>query len=126
MIKQDITIAGKTVTLAYCYATEIAFKNLAGQDINDFMPDVAQAINAERMPDVQQTIHLLRAGMAAYYEFVGGDCPISDSDLKNECKPIELGVALGTMLKLRADFYSFSKEEDKIKGKDARKSTKNS
>lgn len=126
MTKKEITIAGKKVTISYCYATEIAFKNLAGQDINDFMPDVAQAFNAERMPDIQQTIHLLRAGMTAYYDYNGGDCPISDSDLKNECKPIELGTALGTMLKLRADFYSLTKDEEKIIGKDARNSTKNS
>ena len=43
MKKSEITIAGKAVTLCYCYATEIAFKTLAERDINDFMLKYAEA-----------------------------------------------------------------------------------
>ena len=59
MKKSNITIAGKTVTLGYCYATEIAYKDIAGGDINDFILEVGQAIEAQKMPDIKKTIMLI-------------------------------------------------------------------
>ena len=56
MKKKEITLAGKHVTVAYCYATEIAYKDLSGQDIADFMGEVGEAIAANKMPDVKKSI----------------------------------------------------------------------
>ena len=50
MIHEEITLAGKPVTLGYCYATEIAFKDLAGQDMTDFAMEAVTAFQKERMP----------------------------------------------------------------------------
>ena len=33
MITREVTLCGKQVTLAYCYATEIAYKDLTNEDI---------------------------------------------------------------------------------------------
>ena len=38
MKQQTINIVGRDVTLAYCYATEICYKELSGQDITYFRP----------------------------------------------------------------------------------------
>ena len=36
MITKEITLCSKQVTLAYCYATEIAYKDLANEDMLDY------------------------------------------------------------------------------------------
>lgn len=105
MTTTTITIAGKPVTLAYCYATEIAFKDLSGQDINDFMPAVGESLSAKRMPDVKTTIFLILASITAYYSAKEQDSPVKDADIMNDATPEELGNALGSVLALRGQFY---------------------
>ena len=124
MIQEEITIAGKSVTLGYCYATEIAYKGLSGEDIAAIIQDTFAAINAQppRMPDVKRSIYLVLAAAMAYYQSKGEDepTPIEDTDLMNEATPIELGNALGTIINLWAKFYSIpaGEPEDKpAKGK---------
>jgi hypothetical protein len=124
MIHEEITIAGKPVTLGYCYATEIAYKGLSGEDISAIIRDTFAAINAQppRMPDVKRSIYLVLAAAMAYYQSKGEDepTPIEDTDLMNEATPIELGNALGTIINLWAKFYSIpaGEPEDKpAKGK---------
>ena len=104
MTTTTITIAGKPVTLAYCYATEIAFKDLSGQDINDFMPAVGESLSANRMPDVKTTIFLILASITAYYSAKEQDPPVKDTDIMNDATPEELGNALGNVLALRGQF----------------------
>ena len=122
MKHQQITIAGKPVEVCYCYATEIAFKQLSEQDINDFIPEVADAITAERMPDVRKSIFLILAAISAFYQSHDEDMPVQDSDIMNECTPAELGKAIGTVLGLRNQFYALPAGEptDK-KGKGKKK-----
>ena len=111
MKKSEIKIAGKAVTLCYCYATEIAFKQLAERDINDFMLDAGAKLQENRMPDVRQTIFLLLASMTAYYNSIEEQAPVTDKDLMNEATPQELGEALGTVLRLRGEFYAVPADE---------------
>lgn len=108
MITKEITIGGKPVTLAYCYATEISYKLLSDEDINVFMTEVYECLNAEpqRMPDVRKTIFLILAATSAYYESKGEQMPIDDKVLMYETKPEELGTALGMVLGLRGQFYA--------------------
>ena len=125
MKKSDITIAGKTVTLGYCYATEIAYKDIAGGDINDFILEVGQAIEAQKMPDIKKTIYLILAGIMAYYQSQNEEAPITDADLMNEATPLELGKALGSIVTLRSQFYgipSGEPKEKKTKGKKGKNS----
>lgn len=128
MITKEITIGGKPVTLAYCYATEISYKLLSDEDINDFMQEVHECLSEEpqRMPDIRKTIFLTLAGASAYYESKGEPLPIDDKTLMYETKPEELGTALGVVLGLRGQFYAVPSDEPEDKEpKGKRKNRKN-
>ena len=107
MIHENITLAGKSVTLGYCYATEIIYKDLSDEDIANIIQETIGCINAQpaRMPDVKRSIYLVLASVMAYYKSKGEDAPIKDTDLMNEATPLELGTALGTIINLWAKFY---------------------
>ena len=127
MIHEEITIAGKPVTLGYCYATEVAYKELSGEDIADIIQETIAAVNAQpaRMPDTKRSIYLVLAAVMAYYQSKGEDAPIKDTDLMNDCTPLELGTALGTIITLWAQFYNIPQGEpadkpQKGKGKKAK------
>ena len=130
MIKQNVTFTcrtdgteeteQRTVTMGYCYATEIAFKDLAGQDIADFMTEALPLIQENTMPDIKKSIYAILSCMIAYYQSIGEDVPVKDTDLMNEATPLEIGTAFGTVLKLRGDFYHIptgEPEEKPAKGK---------
>lgn len=122
MITEKITIAGKSVTLGYCYATEIAYKDMSGEDITAILQETAACVNAQpaRMPDVKRSIYLVLAAIMAYYQSKDEDAPIRDTDLMNDTTPLELGTALGTIITLWAKFYNIPKgepEEKPAKGK---------
>ena len=107
MIHQEITIAGKPVTLGYCYATEIIYKDLSDEDIANIIQETIGCINAQpaRMPDTKHSIYLVLAAVMAYYQSKDEEAPIKDTDLMNEVTPLELGTALGTIINLWAKFY---------------------
>lgn len=113
MNTKEITIIGKKVTLAYNYATEIAYKNSTDEDIEDYMKEAVAAVQESKSPDVKKTIYCIIASMLSYYESKGEDSPVSDNDLMFECTPQELGVALGTIIALRAQFYHVPNDEPK-------------
>jgi hypothetical protein len=106
MIHEEVTLAGKPVTLGYCYATEIAYKDLAGQDISDFLTEALPLIQDNKMPDIKKSIYAILSCMIAYYESIGKKSPVKDTDLMNEATPLEIGTALGTFITLRAKFYN--------------------
>lgn len=114
MKQQTINIVGRDVTLAYCYATEIGYKELSGQDITDFMPEVLEAIQHDRLPDVKKTIYMVLASILAYYQAKGEEPPVKDTDLMNEILPVELGTAFGTVLSLRQQFYQLPAGETEV------------
>lgn len=120
MKKKEITLAGKKVTVAYCYATEIAYKDLSGQDIADFMVEVGEAIAANKMPDMKKSIFLLVAAIMSYYETKNEDAPIADTQIMTEATPMEMGTAIGAVINLRSEFYALPEGEPKEK-KNARK-----
>ena len=113
MIHEEITLAGKPVTLGYCYATEIAYKDLSGEDIAAIIQETIACVNAQpaRMPDTKRSIYLVLAAVMAYYQSQDEDAPIKDTDLMNEATPLELGKALGTIINLWAKFYNIPKGE---------------
>ena len=120
MKKQEITIAGKQAVVCYCYAVEIAFKEMTGQDINEFMSEAYDAIKAERMPDTKKSIMLIVASMLSYHQSIGTESPVKDSDIMSAATPVEMGNVLGTIIRLRMEFYQIDeaeqpKEEDTSK-----------
>jgi len=117
MIHEEITLAGKPVTLGYCYATEIAYKDLSGEDIAAIIQETIACVNAKpaRMPDAKRSIYLVLAAVMAYYQSQDEDAPIKDTDLMNDTTPTELGKALGTIINLWAKFYNIPKGEPEDK-----------
>jgi hypothetical protein len=115
MITKEIKLCGKQVTLAYNYATEISYKILSDEDIFDFGQEVVEKIQHEQMPDIRKTIFLIIASMQSYYESKGEECPITDKELMYECTPQEIGVALGTIIGLRSQFYHVPSDEPEDK-----------
>ena len=115
-----INIIGKTVTVAYCYATEIAFKKMSAEDINDFTEEITQAIKDNRMPDVEKSIMLIMSAMLAYCQATGTEQTIQDSEIMTECSPKELSMALAAILGLRIDFYKVDENDEEKKGEPAK------
>ncbi len=111
MLTKEITICGKQVTLAYCYATEIAYKDLSDENIADYIKEAVACIQQETDPDVKHTIYAILACMLAYYQSRGEEAPLTDTDIMNDAKPAELGTAIFTIIGLRMDFYHVPKGE---------------
>ena len=101
MIKKEITLCGKAVTLAYCYATEIAYKKLADDDMLDYAKHAIESIQSERNPDTERTLYAIIACMMAYYKDEE-KVPVKDKDMLFEA--------------MRA-FMQLSREEREAMGK---------
>lgn len=113
MLKKEITIAGKQVTLGYCFATEIAYQDMAGENIADYMTEAYAAIQADRVPNIKKTILAILACIVSFYNSTGEEAPVKDSELMNEATPEELGVAIGSVIELRTDFYKVPDADEK-------------
>ena len=111
MLQKEITLCGRQVTLAYCYATEIAYKDLSDENIADYIKEAVACIQEETDPDVKHTIYAILACMLAYYQSRGEEAPLTDTDLMNDAKPAELGTAIFTIIGMRMDFYHVPKDE---------------
>jgi hypothetical protein len=126
MIHEEVTLAGKPVALGYCYATEIAYKKFTDENISGIIQETIEAVNAQppRIPDTERSIYLVLAAIMAYYDSKDEDAPIKDTGLMRETSPLELGMALGTIITMWSQFYSIPKgepEEKPSKGKDRKK-----
>ena len=105
MITKEITLCGRQVTLAYCFATEIAFRDLSGEDMTDFISEAVSALQSKRMPDIKKTIFAILAAITAHYNYSEEEPPVNSAVIMNECTPEEFGTAIGTLITLRAQFY---------------------
>lgn len=114
MITKEIILCGKQVTLAYCYATEIAYKEMSDEDIFDYAQASVEAIKAQRDPDIKKTILAIIACMMAYYEDKD-KAPVKDSEIMREATPVEIGTAMLTILSMRQEFYHVPKGEPEDK-----------
>ena len=94
MTTKNITIAGKEVTLAYCYATEIAFRKYTDVSIDSF-----DATNPEHV------LYLILAAIMAWCQSKGEEPPIKDEEIMFSAKPKELVDALTSIFKLRSEWY---------------------
>ena len=124
MIKKEITICGKAVTLAYCYATEIAYKNMTNEDMFDYIQKAVEAIQNQRDPDIEKTIYAILACMMAYYEDAD-KAPVKDSEIMKQATPVEIGTAMLTILSMRSEFYHVPKDEPEEKPEKGARKRKN-
>ena len=124
MITKEITLCGKQVTLAYCYATEIAYKEMSDEDIFDYAKAAVEAIQSQRDPDIKRTIFAIIACMMAYYEDKD-KAPVKDSEIMREATPVEIGTAMLTILSMRSEFYHVPTGEPEDKPKDGQDAEKN-
>lgn len=128
MITKETTLCGKQVTLGYCYATEIAYKDLTGEDITDYIKQAVACVQEQKDPDIKRTIYAILACMLAYYDSNGQTNPVTDKDLMHNADPVEIGTAIFTILDLRMQFYHVpagepqpkADEQEKEKGRKAK------
>ena len=123
MITKEITLCSKQVTLAYCYATEIAYKDLSDEDMFDYAQAAVEAIQAQRDPDIKKTILAIIACMMAYYEDAD-KAPVKDSEIMKQATPVEIGTAMLTILSMRSEFYHVPSGEPEDKPEKAARSEK--
>lgn len=114
MTTKTITLCGKEVTIAYCNATEIAFKIMSGENIFDFLNDeIVPAIKANpaRMCDMEKSIFLVLSASKAYYEYIGEENPVTDRELMYEAGPNDIPTALAAFIEIYGNFYAKPKGE---------------
>jgi hypothetical protein len=111
MITKEITLCSRQVNIGYCYATEIAYKDLADENITDYIKEAIDCIQQQRDPDPKKTILAIIACMMAYYNSRDEEAPLKSEDLMNEAKPAEIGMAIITIVNMRAEFYRVPKGE---------------
>lgn len=125
MITREVTLCGKQVTLAYCYATEIAYKDLTQEDIIKYIRYAIECIQSKEDPDIKQSVFAIVACMIAYSQSKNEEeTPVTDKELMLNMSPLELGKAVLAIISMRLEFYkvpdqesSEKKTEKKGKGK---------
>lgn len=100
MFEKEITIAGKTVGVAYCYATEIAFYNFTGVNIENF--DAANP---------SHTVYLILAAIIAYYGGRKEKEPVTDEDILRRATPREIVDAVKVIMELFAGWHELPKAD---------------
>ena len=130
MIQETTTIAGIEVTLGYCFATELNYRNLADEEIADYFKQAFACIQEGKDPDTDKSIRLVLASVISYYDSQStGEAtyPINERTLIYDTAPDELIKAVLTIAGMRNEFYKIPVGEPKDKEpKPGRKKGKNS
>ena len=118
MKEKEITIAGKQVHITYCYATEIAFADLAGKDIQQFFNEITNPTAATQ----RDVFNLIIASATPYYSQRGEEVPKGFADdIMYSADPSDITKAVEAIISLRAEWYklpaSEEKKDQKEKGK---------
>ena len=106
------------VMLGYCFATEILFNEMAGEEVGTFVKEAISQISDGKMPDRKKSMILIQAAMEAYYESVGKKAPITEKDLKDSHHSDEFGTAIGTILGMYIKMNTSPAGESNEKKKD--------
>jgi len=110
MKEKEITIAGKQVHITYCYATEIAFADLAGKDIQQFFNEITNPTAATQ----RDVYFLIMAAVTPYYTQRGEEVPKDFSDdIMYSAEPADITKAVEAIIMLRADWYKLPASEEK-------------
>lgn len=109
MKQKEITIAGKKVTLAYCYATEISYRDFTGEDFQKIIVN----LNTAGEDDPKKLIYAILSCALAYYNSKGEECPLIDEDLLYRAKPEDIVTAFAAVMELHNAWYKIPKGEPK-------------
>lgn len=119
MKKKKVKIAGKQVWLAYCYATEIIFNDLTGEDINEYFKEVFTSEEGKYKTNPKKLLYAILACAIAYAQGTQTEDALDDKTLMYEAKPSELIEAFKVVVELRNEWYklpSTEKPEKEEKG----------
>ena len=112
MITREVTLCGKQVTLAYCYATEIAYKDLTNEDIIKYIRYAIECIQSKEDPDIKQSVFAIVACMIAYSQSKDEEeTPVTEKELMLHMSPLELGKAVLAIISMRLEFYKVPDQE---------------
>ncbi len=112
MKKKKVKIAGKQVTLAYCYATEITFNDLTGEDINEYFKEVFLLGEGKNKANPKKLLYAILACAIAYEQSTTNtEGVIDDKTLMYEAKPDELIEAFKVVVELHNDWYKIPSTE---------------
>jgi len=114
------------VMLGYCFATEILFNEMAGEEVGTFVKEAISQISEGMMPDRKKSMILIQAAMEAYYESVGKKAPFTEKDLKDSHHSDEFGTAIGTILGMYIKMNTSPAGESNEKKKDAKEAPEDS
>ena len=102
--------------MAYCYATEIAYKAMADEDMHDFIKEAIKCINEKKDPDSKRVIFAILASVNSYYESLTDinerKSPVTDREMMYNLTPKAMGAAIGTILILRSQLHQLPKDEE--------------
>lgn len=110
MTSKEITIAGKAVSVAYCYATEIAFHKYTGKSVDEF-----------DATDPDHVSYLIISAILSYYQSRDEEPPVRDGDIMYDARPKEIINAMTAIFKLRAEWYEVPADEPKDEGKEPKR-----
>lgn len=105
MIIKEITLAGKTVNITFCLATEITFKNYTGISVTEFIAESDEAIKQKKIPDVEKSVCLILAAVIPCYEKKGKKAPIQDKDIIYDVTAEEFNTAVAEIVLLYTNYY---------------------
>ena len=131
MKTKEITICGKQVTLAYCYATEIIYKDITSEDLIDFVKHAIASISEEKDPDAKRTLSAILSCAMAYDQSKEENGEkvqeqLTIKELMKDAKPAEFGMAMLAVLDLRRQFYHVAKaDEEEVKAEEQEGEEKN-
>lgn len=111
MEKKEKTIVGKTVMLAYCYATEINFLEQTGTNFTDFV--ASHATGKSVSPKLMTSA--VMAAVKAWSDYSGDTPSITEKDLIYEATAEEVQHAFLTVIDLFTLFYNLPIEKDENK-----------
>lgn len=94
MTTKEITICGRQVQVAYCYATELSFYKLAGVPL-----EKADTSNPEHL------FAIILSAMLSFYQSIDDEPPVKDTDLLYKASPEEIIDAFRVISLLRAEWY---------------------
>jgi len=118
MKSKEITICGKKVIMAYCYATEITFHSYTAKDFTAFINESFMQKNVSP----KNVMYAILSAIIAYYEANGEDLPIVDHDLMYNATPEELKSAFFTLTELYKQWYQLpAGEQEKEVADDTKK-----
>lgn len=111
MKKKKVKIAGKQVWLAYCFATEIVFNDLTGEDINKYFKEVFASEKGQTKTNPKKLIYAILACAIAYAQGTQTEDALDDKALMYEAKPSELIEAFKVVVELRNEWYKLPSSE---------------